>query len=53
MDSFGKHLGPLIKIDSPLMIIVLMLLGLTGAASAVGAGIQKKIFESGCTLGIV
>ena len=51
----GQLLGPLMKLGLPLMKNVLMLLaksvlvllGLTAAASAAGAGIYKKISRSG------
>ena len=53
--SLGRLLGPLLKTSSPLMksVIqplaksVLIPLGLTAAASAADAGIQKKVLGSG------
>ena len=52
----GRHLGPLMKACLPLLKNVLtslaksalMLLGLTAAASAIDAGIQKKIKSGMC-----
>ena len=57
----GRLLGPLIKTGLPLMknVIkplaksVLILLGLTAAASAADAGIHKKILGSGTTTLII
>ena len=57
----GKLLGPLLKIGLPLTknIIILLAksvlipLGLTAAASAEDAGIQKKILESGNTTTLI
>ena len=54
-EFLGKLLGPLLKTGLPLMKsvitplakIILIPLGLTAAASAVDAGINKKILESG------
>ena len=46
----SKILGPLIKTGLPLLksiIKSLGLLGLTAASSAIDAGVQKKIYESG------
>ena len=41
--------GPLMKVAIPLAKNVLALLGITGAASAIDARIQKKIHRSGTT----
>ena len=57
----GKLLGPLLKIGLPLTKNVIILLaksvliplGLTAAASAEDAGIQKKILESGNTTTLI
>ena len=57
----GRHLGPLLKAELPLMknVIqplaksVLIPLGLTAAASAADAGIHKKILGSGTTTLII
>ena len=48
----GKLLGPLLKTGLPLLKSVIKplgLLGLTAASSAIDAGFQKKIYESGTT----
>ena len=44
-----KLAGPLIKVAIPLSKNVLTPLGITAAASAIDAGIQKKIHGSGTT----
>ena len=49
----SKLAGPLIKVAIPLAKIVLALLGITAAASAIDAGIQKKIHASGKTILII
>ena len=41
--------GPLMKVAVPLAKNVLAPLGITAAASAIDAGIQKKIYGSGTT----
>ena len=49
----GKLLGPLLKTGLPLLKSVIKplgLLGLTGASSAIDAGVQKTIYGSGITL---
>ena len=46
----SKLAGPLMKVAIPLAKIVLALLGITAAASAIDAGIQKKIHASGKTI---
>ena len=38
----GKLMGPLMKVAVPLVKNILALLGIRAAASAIGAGIQKK-----------
>ena len=38
----GKLMGPLMKVAVPLAKNILALLGIRAAASAIGAGIQKK-----------
>ena len=48
-----KLAGPLMKIAIPLAKIVLAPLGITAAASAIDAGIQKKIHGSGTTTLII
>ena len=56
-EFFGRLLGPLLKVSLPLMKnllqslakILLIPLGLTAAASAINAGIQKKILVSETT----
>ena len=45
----SKLAGPLMKIAIPLAKNVLVPLGITGAASAIDTGIQKKIHGSGTT----
>ena len=48
----GKLLGPLLKTGLPLLKSVIKplgLLGLTAASSAIDAGVQKKIYDSGTT----
>ena len=48
----GKLLGPLLKTGLPSLKSVIKpldLLGLTTASSAIDAGVQKKIFDSGTT----
>ena len=45
----SKLAGPLIKVAIPLAKNVLAPLGITAAASAIDAGIQKKIHGSGTT----
>ena len=45
----SKIAGPLIKVAIPLEKNVLASLGITAAASAIDAGIQKKIHSSGTT----
>ena len=48
----GKVLGPLLKTGLPLLKSVIKpldLLGLTAASSAIDAGVQKKIYDSGTT----
>ena len=45
----SKLAGPLIKVAVPLAKNILALLGITAAASAIDAGIQKKIHGSGTT----
>ena len=42
----SKFAGPLMKAATPLAKNILAPLGITGAASATGAGIQKKIFQN-------
>ena len=49
----SKLAGPLMKVAIPLAKIVLALLGITAAASAIDAGIQKKIHASGKTILII
>ena len=49
----SKLAGPLIKIAVPLAKNVLAPLGITAAASAIDAGIQKKIHGSGTTTLII
>ena len=44
----SKLAGPLMKVAIPLAKNVLAPLGITAAASAIDAGIQKKIHVSGC-----
>ena len=45
----GKLAGPLMKVAIPLAKNALAPLGITAAASAIDAGIQKKIHGSGIT----
>ena len=45
----SKLAGPLMKVAIPLAKIVLAPLGIKAAASAIDAGIQKKIHDSGTT----
>ena len=49
----SKLAGPLMKIAIPLAKNVLAPLGITAAASAIDAGIQKKIHGSGTTTLII
>ena len=49
----SKLAGPLMKVAIPLAKNVLALLGITAAASAIDAGIQKKIHSSGTTTLII
>ena len=49
----SKLAGPLIKVAIPLAKNVLAPLGITAAASAIDAGIQKKIHGSGTTTLII
>ena len=49
----SKSAGPLMKVAIPLAKNVLALLGITAAASAIDAGIQKKIHGSGTTTLII
>ena len=49
----SKLVGPLIKVAVPLAKNVLAPLGITAAASALDAGIQKKIHGSGTTTLII
>ena len=49
----SKLAGPLIKVAIPLVKNVLASLGITAAASAIDAGIQKKIHGSGTTTLII
>ena len=51
--SLSKLAGPLMKIAVPLAKNVLAPLGITAAASAIDAGIQKKIHGSGTTTLII
>ena len=48
-----KLAGPLMKVAAPLAKNILALLGITAAASAIDAGIQKKIHGSGTTTLII
>ena len=50
---FSKLAGPLMKVDVSLAKNILALLGITAAASAIDAGIQKKIHGSGTTTLII
>ena len=45
----SKLAGPLMKVSIPLAKNVLALLGIAAAASAINAGIQKKVHNSGTT----
>ena len=45
----SKLAGPLMEVAVPLEKNILALLGITAAASAIHAGIQKKIHGSGTT----
>ena len=49
----SKLAGPLMKVELPLAKNVLTTLGITAAASAIDAGIQKKIHGSGTTTLII
>ena len=49
----SKLAGPLMKVAIPLAKNVLAPLGITAAASAIDAGIQKKIHGSGSTTSII
>ena len=49
----SKLAGPLMKVAGPLAKNILALLGITAAASAIDAGIQKKIHGSGTTTLII
>ena len=49
----SKLTGPLVKVAIPLAKNVLAPLGITAAASAIDAGIQKKIHSSGTTTLII
>ena len=49
----SKLAGPLMKVAIPLAKTVLALLGIRAAASAIDAGIQKKIHGSGTTTLII
>ena len=49
----SKLAGPLMKVAIPLAKNVLAPLGITAAASAIDAGIQKKIYGSGTTTLII
>ena len=51
--SLIKLARPLMKVEIPLAKNVLALLGITAAASAIDAGIQKKIHGSGTTTLII
>ena len=51
--SLSKLAGPLMKVAIPLAKNVLASLGITTAASAIDAGIQKKIHGSGTTTLII
>ena len=48
-----KLAGPLMKVAVPLAKNILALLGITAAASAIDAGIQKKIHGPGTTTLII
>ena len=49
----SKLAGPLMKVAIPFAKIVLTPLGITAAASAIDAGIQKKMLSSGTTTLII
>ena len=49
----SKSAGPLMKVAVPLAKHILAPLGITAAASAIEAGIQKKIHGSGTTILII
>ena len=49
----SKLAGPLMKVAVPLAKNILALLGITAAASAIDAGIRKKIHGSGTTTSII
>ena len=49
----SKLAGPLTKVEIPLAKKVLATLGITAAASAIDAGIQKKTHGSGTTTLII
>ena len=49
----SKLAGPLIKVAIPLAKNILAILGITAAAAAIDAGIQKKIHDSGTTTSII
>ena len=49
----SKLVGPLMKVAVPLAKNILALLGITAAATAIDAGIQKKIHGSGTTTLII
>ena len=51
--SLSKLAGPLMKVAVPLAKNILAPLGITAAASAIDAGIQKKIHGSGTTTLII
>ena len=44
---WGKLLGPLLRITTPLVTKALPILGLSAASSAVDAGIQRKYMAQG------
>ena len=49
----SKLSGPLMKVAVPLAKSILVLLGITAAASAIDVKIQKKIHDSGTTILII
>ena len=49
----SKLAGPLMKVAAPLAKIILAPVGITAAASAIDAGIQKKIHSWGTTTLII
>ena len=53
MSLLSKLAGPLMKVAVPLAKNILAPLGITAAASAIDAGIQKKIHGSGTTTLII